>query len=167
MIVRPEAREHGRYYDRYVALVEDDDLLTALTEPVTSALVRAADSGRASHAYAPGKWTVAGVVQHVIDTERVFAYRALRVARGDDTPLPGYDQDGFAAHAPDRPLGDLADELDRVRASTLDLLAALAPHALARIGTASDQPLSARGAGWIIAGHDRHHAAVLRERYLP
>lgn len=166
MTGRPEAREHGRFYDRYVALVEGDDLLASLAAPATSALARAADPALAGHAYAPGKWTLAGVVQHVIDTERVFAYRALRIARGDGTPLPGFDQDVFATSAPDRPLAELADELDRVRATTIDLLAALPPDALARIGTASDQPLSARAAGWISAGHDLHHAAILRDRYL-
>ncbi|WP_412063358.1 DinB family protein [Rubrivirga sp. IMCC45206] len=167
MIGRPEACEHGRYYDRYVALVSGTDLLAALATSETAALTRAADPALTRHAYAPGKWTFAGVVQHVIDTERVFTYRALRIARGDATPLPGYDQDLFAAHAPDRPLAALADELDRLRASTRDLLAALAPDALARIGSASDQPLSARAAGWISAGHDLHHAAILRARYLP
>ena len=109
---------------------------------------------------------MAQVVQHVVDTERIFQARLLRIARGDQTPLPGFDQDPYVAAAARRPLAPLADELDRLRASTLDLVTSLSDADLRRTGTASGSALSARAAAWIIAGHERHHLAVLRERYL-
>ncbi len=166
MIGRPAAAEHLPYYGRYVEQVEGDDLMVALRRSPLAALLREADPARATFAYAPGKWTLAGVGQHVIDTERIFAYRALRIARGDATPLPGFDQDAVAATAPQRPLADLADEVDAVRAATVALFASLPAEALTRVGTASGGPLSARAAGWIIAGHEQHHARIVRERYL-
>lgn len=165
MTGRPTADESLPYFSRYIDLVDGDDLGVALRQPGVAALVRTLDPALAGHTYAPGKWTLAQSVQHVIDTERLFAGRALRIARGDQTPLPGFDQDAFAATTASRPLADLADELDRVRATTLDLFASLSPEALARIGTASGGPLSTRAAGWIIAGHDRHHVGVT-QRYL-
>ena len=168
MIGRPEAGEHGAFYDRYVALVPGDDALAALQAQgaETAALVRALDPSLVDAAPAPGKWTLGQAVQHVIDTERVFAGRALHVARGDRAPLPGFDQDAWAANAPPRPFADLAASFEIVRAATLDLFASLPAADLVRVGTASGSPLSARGAAWIIAGHERHHVAAIRELYL-
>ena len=167
MIGRPAACERAPYFGRYIDQVEGDSLLDALRPSPLVALLRDADPALAGHAYAPGKWTLAGVAQHVTDTERIFAARALRVARGDRTPLPGFDHDVFAAAAPDRPLAALADELGAVRAATVALFESLTDEALRRVGTSSGGPLSARAAGWIVAGHERHHLAVVRERYLP
>ena len=166
MTDRPADGEFAPFYGRYVGRVRADRLGDALRLPGLAALVRGLDPSLGAHRYAPGKWTLAGVVQHVIDTERIFATRALRIARGDQTALPGFDEVAFGEAMPQRPLADLADELDRVRASTLDLFGSLSDTALRRVGTASGAALSARAAGWILAGHERHHAAVVRERYL-
>ena len=167
MTGRPEAGEHDPYFGRYVGLADGDDLGEALRHPELAALVRSLDPALGAHRYAPGKWTLAGVVQHTIDTERIFAVRALRIARGDGTPLPGFDEVALGDVMPqDRPLAALADELERVRASTLDLFASLPEADLLRVGTVSGRALSARAAGWIIAGHERHHARIVRERYL-
>lgn len=163
---RPDASEHAPFYAGYVAAAEGDDLVAALSRPGLAALAREADPALAGHAYAPGKWTVAEVVQHVIDTERIFQARVLRIARGDATPLPGFDQDPYVAAAAPRPLAALAGELDRLRASTLDVVGSLTDADLLRTGTASGARLSARAAAWIVAGHERHHLDVLRERYL-
>lgn len=165
MIGRPGPGEFGAYYAPYLERVDGGDLLGAL-RPHAPDLLRSADPALGGHRYAPGKWTLAQSAQHVVDTERVFAYRALRIARGDQTSLPGFDQDAYAEATGDRPLAALADELDRVRAATLDLFASLSPEAAVRMGTASGHPLSVRAAGWIIAGHERHHVALWRERYL-
>ena len=166
MTGRPGPGEHPPYFARYVEQVGGEDLLEALGAVPLAALLREADPALAGHAYAPGKWTLAAVGQHVIDTERIFAARALRVARGDATPLPGFDQDAYAGAAPDRPLASLADELGAVRAATVALFGSLAEADLLRLGTASGGPLSARAAGWIVTGHERHHARIVRERYL-
>ena len=166
MTGRPEPGEYAEFYHAYVAAVPGSGLVGALRAPGLAALAREIDPALAGLAYAPGKWTVAQVVQHVIDTERVFSNRVLRIARGDQTPLPGFDQDPYVAAAEPRALPPLADELDRLRASTSDLVGSLTDTDLARVGTASGNALSARAAAWIIAGHERHHLAVVRERYL-
>ena len=166
VIARPAADEYAPFYHGYVAAVPGDDAGDALTQPALAAALADADPALADHAYAPGKWTLAQVAQHVIDTERLFAGRLLRIARGDQTPLPGFDQDPYVAAATPRPLASLAGELVRLRASTLDLVGSLAPADLARTGTASGRRLSARAAVWIVAGHERHHLRVVRERYL-
>ncbi|WP_420454248.1 DinB family protein [Rubrivirga sp.] len=166
MTGRPGPDEYADFYAGYVAATTETDLADALRRPGLAALVRGLDPSLAGTRYAPDKWTLAGVVQHVIDTEWVFATRALRIARGDRTPLPGFDQEPYAEAAPDRPLAALADELDRLRASTVDLFASLPADALLRVGVASGHPLSARAAGWIVAGHERHHLGIVRERYL-
>lgn len=168
MIARPAGDEYGEFYSQYISLVPGDDALAALRdgEAETAALLRSLDPELADHAYGPGKWTLAQVAQHLVDTEIVFSYRALRIARGDQTPLPGYEQDGFAATAPRRTLAQLADSAETTRAWTLDVLGSLTQADLARIGTASGAPLSARAAAWITAGHERHHLSIVRERYL-
>jgi hypothetical protein len=165
----PDAGEYGAFYAGYVARVPAGDLLSTLATQLddTLAVVASFGEARADHRYAPGKWSVKEVVGHLADTERIFAYRALRIARGDATPLPGFDENLFVATAgfDRRPLADLVADLRLVRQHTLALLRALDDEALARRGTASNNPLTARAAAYVIAGHERHHAAVLRERY--
>lgn len=170
MISRPDASEHLPYYSKYVDRVPDGDLLQTLRDQLdeTLALVRGLDESQGGHAYAPGKWTIRGVLQHVIDAERIFAYRALRIARGDQTPLESFDENAYAqtAGADARTLADLAEELEHVRRANLSLFTSLSDEALARRGTASGGVVSVRALAWIIAGHERHHVALLRERYL-
>ena len=171
MIPRPDASEHLPYYAKYVDRVPDGDLLQTLREQLdeTRALVGGLDEAQGGHRYEPGKWSIREVLNHVIDAERIFAYRALRISRGDQTPLESFDENAYAtaANADARTLADLADELQHVRLANLALLRSLSDEALARRGTASGGPVSVRALAWIIAGHERHHVALLRERYLP
>jgi hypothetical protein len=167
---RPDAAEHLEYYGRYIALVPDGDLLRTLEQQDedTIALLAAVPESKGDFAYAPGKWTLKEVIGHVADAERVFSYRALRIARGDQTPLPGFDEKTWVPYAgcAGRTLADLLGELRAVRAATLALLRHLPPDATTRRGTASNGTISVRALAWIIAGHERHHLGLIRERYL-
>lgn len=167
---RPDSSEYASFYAGYVATVPDGDLLRTLEEQdeQTMALLSAVPESRGGFAYAPGKWTLKEVVGHMADAERVFSYRALRIARGDTMALHGFDEKAWvpAAGANARTLADLLGELRVVRASTLALLRHLPPDAVGRLGTASDKPVSVRALAWIIAGHERHHVGIIRERYL-
>ncbi len=167
---RPGADEFPAYFAGYVSLAPEGDVLETLRRQTgeTLALLSRFTEERAANAYEPGKWTVKELVGHVIDTERVFAYRALCMARGDTADLPGMDQDLYAAHADSnsRTLASLAAEFERARASTLDLLAHLDERAWLRRGKANGNEVSVRALAHVIAGHEAHHARVLRERYL-
>lgn len=167
--VRPEAGEYDPYYGRYIALVPDGDVVGALAEQLahTIAPLRRLSADDARHAYAPGKWTIAEVVGHVCDVERVMAYRALRIARGDTTPLAGFDENAYtpAGEFDARPFAGLLDELEHVRRATVALLAGLPASAWTRIGTVNAGSVSVRALAWIIAGHERHHGVLLTERY--
>lgn len=169
-IERPQADEHAPYYGKYVGRVPEGDLTSVLREQVleTAALLRTVSPDRADFAYEPGKWTVKEVVGHMVDVERVMAFRALWFARGDDTGLPGFDENAWAAQAGSarRTLPDLLEELQVVRSSTIHLARHLSPEALARRGSANGTPVSVRALFYIIAGHERHHVELLRERYL-
>jgi DinB family protein len=169
-ITRPEAGEHSAYYSRYVDRVPDGDIVSLLQEQVkdTVALLGGVSADRADFAYAPGKWTIKEVVGHIIDTERVMSYRALRFARNDSTDLASFDENSYVPNAKfgTRTLEDLVEELQAVRASTIHFAKHLDAEAVMRRGNASGQPVSVRALIYIIAGHERHHAALLRERYL-
>jgi len=168
-IPRPVAAEYAPYYGRYIDKVPDGDLLRTLEDQgrETQAVLAGLSEAKALHRYAPGKWSVKEVIGHVTDTERVFSYRALRFARGDATALPGFDENAWvpAGSFDARSLADLAAELDAVRRATLALFRGLDAAALARRGTASDNAVSVRAIALIIAGHERHHVALLHERY--
>jgi hypothetical protein len=167
---RPAADEYAPYYARYIEAVPDGEILVLLRDQLaeTEALLREFKGDRGDHRYAPGKWSVKEVVGHMADTERIFAYRALRFARGDRTPLPGYEQDDFVrgGNFAARPLPEIAGELRSVRMASITLFAGLSAEALQRRGPANNVEFSVRALAWIIAGHERHHAKVLRERYL-
>jgi hypothetical protein len=166
---RPEPDEHAEIYTRYIARVSGEDALPALATmpPPLIAHLAGVDPMRGAHRYGDDKWTVTQVVQHVADAERVFAYRALRFARADTTPLPGFDEESWMpeARAEHRTLDDVLAEFATVRSATLSLLRSLPPGASARRGIANDVPFSVRALAWIMAGHELHHLAVLRERY--
>src|SRR5215218_20299 len=168
--VRPEANEYASYYEKYVSLVPDADLVETLERQAaeTLALLRALPEERGGHRYEPDKWSVRQVVGHINDGERIFSYRALAIARGERQPLPGMDQEEYMAGVDfdARTLADLLDEFEAVRASTLHLLRHLSPEAWGRRGTASDNEVTVRALAYIIAGHEAHHVGVLRERYL-
>ena len=169
-IVRPQSDEHAPFYGKYISRVPDGDLVSVLREQLveTVTLLRGAAWDRADFAYAPGKWTIKEVVGHMIDTERVMGFRALWFARQDTSDLPGFDENAWAMHADatNRRLGDLLEEFEVVRASTIQLATHLSPEALARRGRASGNSVSVRALFYIIAGHERHHVGLLRERYL-
>jgi uncharacterized damage-inducible protein DinB len=168
---RPREGEFAPYYGRYVALVPDGPITETLGVQITESLdlLSPLSEETARFRYAPGKWSVKEVVGHVADGERVFAYRALRFARGDATELPGFDQEVYAANArfQDRPLPDVLRELTDVRAATLSLFRSLGDEAWDRGGLANGVPVTVRALAWIIAGHERHHRSQLLERYLP
>jgi len=168
--MRPELETIPSYYRNYVALVPESEPVEAMRASLElmQALVRRLPEDKGGHRYAEGKWSVREVLGHLMDGERVFAYRALRFARGDRTPLPGYDQDLYApqANAAARTLERLADEMLRLRASTIDLFEGFTPEVLSRSGEANQNVLSVLALGFIIAGHERHHLKMLRERYL-
>jgi|SRR6185437_5577399 uncharacterized damage-inducible protein DinB len=168
--MHPKADEHAPYYARYIERVPSGDLVTVLRDQSmeTVALLRDVSPELANFAYAPGKWTVKEVVGHVIDSERIFAYRALRFARGDSTELAGFEQDPYvpAGNFGRRSLGDLLEELQVVRAATIHLVRHATDEVLSRRGIASGKEVTVRALFYIIAGHERHHVGLLRERYL-
>lgn len=166
---RPAAGEYAPFYAPYLARVPEGDVVEILDRQIAETIRPLAALGEegAGFAYAPGKWTVRQVVAHVVDAERVFAYRALRFARGDGAPLPGFDENEWATAAgDDRPLADLLAEWRTVRGATVSLFGGLAAEAWTRTGVANGTPCSVRALAAIIAGHELHHRAVLAERYL-
>ena len=169
-ITRPRHDEYVPYYEKYVSLVPDGDLVETLRTQIgeTLSLLRAIPEARASHRYAPEKWSIKEVVGHLADVERVMAYRALRLARADATPLPGFDENAYvpAANFEARSLGSLAHELKEVRRATVAFFETLDPDAAARRGSVNNNQISARALAYIIAGHERHHVGILKERYL-
>lgn len=166
---RPEPTAHAPYFSRYVDLVPEGDVLATLAAQAatSAALFGGLTAEQADYAYAPGKWSVRQVLGHLSDTERVMAYRALRLARADTTPLPGFDENLFAAEAPHArvPVADLVAELGLIRQSTLCLLGQLDATAWGRGGIANGMPITVRAIAWIIAGHELHHRRILAERY--
>ena len=167
---RPEPAEHAPYYSRYIQLVPDGRIVETLAAQIedTLAVLTSLTPDQALHRYAPDKWTVQQVVGHVTDSERVFAYRALAFARGETNELPGFDENAYAAASPagSVPLADVLDDFVGVRRATLSLLRNLSPEALSRRGVANGNAISVRALAWVIAGHERHHLSVLRQRYL-
>jgi DinB superfamily len=168
---RPAATEYSPAFEGYVSLVPETDVMTVLVRQ-KGELAQALSSVRGEaerFRYADGKWTIREVVGHVIDSERVFGYRALCIARGETASLPGFDENGYAANAPygDYPLGDLLDEFAQVREGHLFLFRHLSREAWMRVGTANSKPVSVRALAYITVGHVRHHLGVLRDRYLP
>ena len=168
--VRPEASEYFAYYDRYIALVPNGDVVAQIDSQhaATRALLAPLSPDQAGHRYAEGKWSVREVVGHLADTERVFAYRALRFARGDATPLPGFDENAWAANASydTRTLMSVLDEFTAVRKATVAFFESLTVEEFMRRGVANGKEMSVRALAWTIAGHERHHLEIIRTRYL-
>jgi uncharacterized damage-inducible protein DinB len=167
---RPAPEEIAGYYHGYIALAEGDDLVRALQKASDTVwnTVYLIPAGRAEHRYAPGKWSIKEVFQHVIDSERIFAYRALRFARNDRTELPGYEENDYVpeARVERRGFHQLLREHDVVRNATIELFRSFDEEMLLRSGTANKNRMSVRALGWTIAGHAMHHMRVITERYL-
>lgn len=167
---RPGTGEYDAYYGRYISLVDTDDIVDALERQVqeTKILLSRLSEQQADFRYAPGKWNVKEVVGHMNDTERIMSYRALRIARGDKTPLAGFEQDDYipAGKFDRRTIQDLLTEFVAIRGATIELLRHLDPESAERRGTASDKQITARALAYIIAGHELHHRRILQEKYL-
>jgi hypothetical protein len=168
---KPGADEYAPYHEKYVGLIQGDDIVSVLQAHLRQSI--AMFSGRSEREgefrYAPEKWSVKEVLCHVADTERIFSYRALRIARGDRTPLPGFDQDPYVplSRANERKLPDIAEEFADVRRATISLFGSLDAAAWMRKGVVNDHELSVRALAYIAAGHELHHRRILEERYFP
>ncbi|PYQ27758.1 MAG: DinB family protein [Acidobacteria bacterium] len=170
MSTRPAPTEYAPYFARYVDLVPEDDICITLKEQgsATESILRLLNDKQASYRYAPDKWSVKQLVGHVTDSERIFGYRALSIARGETRKLPGYDEKsyGVTGEFDRRPWNDLIAELATARQATVALFRGLPEEAWDRSGVANDNAISVRGLAYVIVGHERHHLNVLRERYL-
>jgi uncharacterized damage-inducible protein DinB len=168
---RPQPGEYAPYYEKYIALVPGNDILSVLEGQglLMAQLLGARSEREGNFRYAPDKWNVKQVVGHVTDAERIFAYRALRISRGDTTPIEGFEQDIYVKNGgfSERSLADLAEEFAHVRNATIALLRGLDSAAWQRRGTASKNEVTVRALGYIIAGHELHHRRILEENYLP
>lgn len=169
VVGRPEADEIPSHWVGYIKRVPELDpvIVCAAQIEETASLLHGLSDTEALHRYARGKWSVKEVVGHLADVERIMAYRALRIARGDTTPLPGFDENAYvpAAKFDARSVADLLGELRTARAATLALLRTFDADAWRRRGTASGKPVSVRAVAFMIPGHERHHIEILRTRY--
>jgi hypothetical protein len=171
MVIRkPESVEYVPYYDRYISLVPGNDILTTLAQqlPETVGLFSARNEREGEFRYAPGKWSAKEVLGHLIDSERIFAYRALRISRSDLTPIEGFEQDDYVRNGPfgHCRLSDLVEEFTHVRKATLWLFRNLDEAAWMRRGVANQNEISVRALAYIIAGHELHHRKILQEKYF-
>ncbi len=169
-VERPGPDEYAEYFGRYISRVpEGADLVSLLAEQrdSTAARLSAIPEARREFRYAPGKWSVKEIIGHLSDVERIMAYRALRIARGDVTPLPGFDENAYVpfAQCGDLGLGELVEEWVAVREASIALFRNLPAEAWGRRGTASEKPISVRALAFVIAGHERHHLETLEQRY--
>jgi len=166
---RPRPEEHNPYYSRYISLVPEADIVATLRSQVkdTISLLRKLTEEQGNFRYAPGKWSVKEMLGHLNDSERVFGYRLLCIARNDKTSLPGFEQDDYVRFGPfaQRSLAEVIDEFAAIRQSTLCMLSQLDEAAWARTGTANNSPVSVRAIAFIMAGHELHHRNILREKY--
>ena len=167
---RPEKSEYLPYYERYISLVPDGDVLSTLSAQIdeTLALLRGLPASVSTYRYAPDKWSVSEMLGHVIDAERIFASRALVFARNDAAHMPSFDQDDYVRNSTFEayPLSELADELEAVRRSTVFLFKHMDEQAWGRRGIANNAEVSVRALAFITAGHELHHRAILESRYL-
>ena len=159
------------FFDRYINLIEDVDIFEAFEKYTPANIYSEFDKLLAlkDDVYAPEKWTIKDIIQHVIDNERIMSYRALRFSRNDKTVLPGYEEALLAANtnASNRTLEDLIEEFNLVRASTIALFKGMNDEMVLRSGVAFKSEISALALGFVILGHPLHHMNVIRERYFP
>jgi len=167
---KPAPTEHAPEFSNYVALVAEGDIIQTLEQQIENSLslLRTIPSDKANFRYAPDKWSVKQLLGHLIDSERIFSYRALSFARNDQTPLPGYEQNDYVRYADfdSRNLAEMAEEFATVRRATIQLFRPLNETEWLRRGKANENDLSVRALAYIIAGHELHHLEVLRSRYL-
>lgn len=170
MIGRPTPDESPAYYHRYFSLVNESELIDAMENSLKYSLSLFASIGKEKEnfRYAADKWTVKEVLCHIVDCERVYAYRALRFSRKDSTPLPGFDENAYApsANAAGRSLSQIVDEYTAVRHASMELFRYMTDQMLDFKGTANKTVVTPRAIGWMIPGHNNHHCNILRDRYL-
>ena len=169
-IARPEPGEYAPYYEKYISLVPGADILDTLASQRRQMLILLCgrDDKEGNFRYAPDKWSVKELLGHVCDTERIFAYRALRISRADRTPIEGFEQDDYVRNGPfaHRPIAELIEDYIAVRRATLTLFRNLDEQAWTRIGIANKNEVSVRALAYITAGHELHHKRILEERYF-
>ncbi len=167
---RPEPGEYNSYYERYISLVPEGDILNTLDAQRRQMmlLLSGRDEADGDFRYAPGKWSAGEVLGHVCDTERIFAYRALRIARGDQTPIEGFEQDDYVKNGPfaREPLSEIIEDYIAVRRASLSLLRNLDETAWMRRGIANHKEVTVRALAYLIAGHELHHRRILEEKYF-
>jgi uncharacterized damage-inducible protein DinB len=166
---RPQADEYPVFYKGYIDTVKDD-VLAELEHQIVSfqKLLKQIPEEKAGFAYAEGKWTIIELLGHMLDTERIMAYRALRIARNDSTPLPGFEENDYVAnaHFADRSLDSMREEFEYLRKANLFLIKSFNETEFSRVGISNDKPISVKALVFIIAGHLNHHIRILNERYL-
>lgn len=169
--VAPETSEFAPYYGKYTSRVKSADIVATLEAQIeeTRSVLGSLSAAESESRYAPDKWSIRQMLGHVIDTERIFSYRALRIGRGDKTPIEGFEQDGYVSNGPfeHRSMAELLDEFATVRRATVFLFRSLDAAAWSRRGMASNNEVTVRALAYIIAGHELHHMDVLRQKYLP
>ena len=169
-ITQPATSEYAPYYGRYVSLVPEGDIIALLGQQLeeTLDLLKGISDAKAQYRYAPDKWSIKELIGHIIDSERIFAYRALRFSRNDGAPLAGFEQDDYVRYGGfnDRPMADLVEEFEYVRRVNIHMLRSFDEQAWERRGIASEAEVSVKALAYIIAGHERHHLQVLKTRYL-
>ena len=169
-VARPEPGEYAPYYDRYISLIPGTEILPTLESQRRQMmlLLSGRDEADGDFRYAPDKWSAKQVLGHVCDTERIFAYRALRIARGDRTPIEGFEQDDYVRNGPfvQLTISEIIDDYIAVRRATLTLLRNLDEPAWTRRGIANKNEVSVRALAYIIAGHELHHRRILEEKYF-
>ncbi|MFZ0359181.1 MAG: DinB family protein [Terriglobales bacterium] len=168
--LRPQPGEYAPYYEKYLSQIESNDILSTLDDQRRQMLLLLSGRTEADGdlRYAPDKWSLKEVLGHINDTERIMAYRALRIARGDATPLAGFEQDDYVRNGPfsDRSLADLIEDYIAVRRATITLFRNLDEAAFARRGVANKNDVTVRALAYIIAGHELHHRRIIEEKYL-
>jgi len=170
-IQKPPEGEYSPYAIMYIKLLPDDGLvLKHLKENYkkVNQFILSLHPDKLTYRYAENKWTIKEILVHIMDDERIYAYRALRIARNDKTPLPGFEQEDYIpfTRANQRSLASIFREYKTVRNATLSLFSSLSNEDLLRVGTANDHPVSARALAYHIAGHELHHLNIIAERYL-
>lgn len=168
---RPSSGDYAPYYEGYVSLVPESDIVSVFRQQnrQVTEFIKAIPQASAGFRYAPGKWTIREVLGHVADGERVFSYRATCLARGEQSGLPGFDENQYVrtANFDTWSLSDLSAEFDSLRKANVLLLEHLDEEAWQRSGIVNQNHITVPGLAWIMAGHVRHHVNVLNERYLP
>ncbi len=168
--MKPPKNAYGEYFGRYIDLVKSENLFAELEESLVQidSFWSSLSEEKSNFRYSEGKWSIKELLQHIMDTERIFNYRALSIARGEKTALLGYDHDEYAmsSKADSRNWNDMLEEYKIIRKSTLLLFKGFDNDQLDLIGTANGLPLSARAVGFICVGHEMHHLSVVKERYL-